>query len=56
MVYTVYQARTHLSRLLREVEAGEEVIVMRGKKPIVTFLPMQPIAPSARPEANPPTL
>jgi antitoxin (DNA-binding transcriptional repressor) of toxin-antitoxin stability system len=41
MAYTVHQAKTHLSRLLKEAEAGQEVIVMRGHKPvakIVAFL------------------
>jgi prevent-host-death family protein len=28
---TVHEAKTHLSRLLREVEAGEEIIICRGK-------------------------
>ena len=28
---TVHEAKTHLSRLLREVEAGETVIIRRGK-------------------------
>ena len=34
MPYTVHQAKTNFSRILREVEAGKEVIVMRGKKPV----------------------
>ncbi|MGA3079975.1 MAG: type II toxin-antitoxin system prevent-host-death family antitoxin [Terracidiphilus sp.] len=34
MAYTVHQAKTHLSRLLKEAEAGQEVIVMRGNKPV----------------------
>lgn len=34
MAYTVHQAKTHFSRLLKEAEAGQEVIVMRGKKPV----------------------
>jgi prevent-host-death family protein len=34
MPYTVHQAKTHLSRLLKEAEAGKEVIVTRGKKPV----------------------
>lgn len=28
---TVHEAKTHLSRLLKEVEAGETVIIRRGK-------------------------
>jgi prevent-host-death family protein len=34
MAYTVHQAKTHFSRLLKEAEAGKEVIVMRGSKPV----------------------
>jgi antitoxin (DNA-binding transcriptional repressor) of toxin-antitoxin stability system len=39
MRYTTRYARTHLSRLIREAEAGEEVVVMRGSKPIVKIIP-----------------
>lgn len=28
---TIHQAKTHLSRLLREVEGGETIIIARGK-------------------------
>jgi hypothetical protein len=34
MAYTVHQAKTHFSRLLKEAEAGQEVVVMRGSKPV----------------------
>jgi prevent-host-death family protein len=34
MAYTVHQAKTHFSLLLKEAEAGQEVIVMRGSKPV----------------------
>jgi prevent-host-death family protein len=34
MAYTVHQAKTQFSRLLKEAEAGKEVIVMRGSKPV----------------------
>jgi prevent-host-death family protein len=40
MAYTVHQAKTHLSRLLKEAEAGQEVIVMRGKKPVAKLVPI----------------
>jgi prevent-host-death family protein len=39
MAYTVHQAKTNFSRLLREVEAGQEVVVMRGKKPVARLVP-----------------
>jgi prevent-host-death family protein len=38
MAYTVHQAKTHFSRLLKEAEAGQEVIVMRGKKPVAKIV------------------
>lgn len=32
--YTIHQAKTRLSDLIRRVEAGEEVIIARGKNPV----------------------
>jgi prevent-host-death family protein len=40
MAYTVHQAKTHFSRLLKEAEAGKEVVVMRGKKPVARIVPI----------------
>ena len=31
MAYTVHQAKTHFSRLLKEAEAGKEVVSTRGR-------------------------
>ena len=42
MAYTVHQAKTHFSRLLKEAEAGKEVIVMRGSKPVAKIVPISP--------------
>ncbi len=30
---TTHEAKTHLSRLILEVEGGEEIIICRGKEP-----------------------
>lgn len=38
MAYTVHQAKTHFSRLLKEAEAGQEVVVMRGKTPVAKIV------------------
>lgn len=38
MAYTVHQAKTQFSRLLKEAEAGKEVIVLRGKKPVAKLV------------------
>jgi prevent-host-death family protein len=40
MAYTVHQAKTHFSRLLKEAEAGKEIIVTRGKKPVAKIVPL----------------
>ena len=39
MQYTVHQAKTQLSRLLQEVEAGKEVIIARGDEPVARLVP-----------------
>lgn len=43
MAYTVHQAKTHFSRLLKQVEAGEEVIVMRGSHPVAKLVPFEAV-------------
>lgn len=35
----VHEAKTHLSRLLVEVEQGEEIVISRGGKPVARLLP-----------------
>jgi antitoxin (DNA-binding transcriptional repressor) of toxin-antitoxin stability system len=35
---SVHEAKTHLSRLLKQVEAGEEVVIMRNKAPIARIV------------------
>jgi prevent-host-death family protein len=45
MAYTVHQAKTQFSRLLKEVESGREVIVMRGSKPIAKIVAIEPPEP-----------
>jgi prevent-host-death family protein len=39
---TIHTAKTTLSRLLARVEAGEEIILARGKEPIAKLVPFQP--------------
>jgi antitoxin (DNA-binding transcriptional repressor) of toxin-antitoxin stability system len=39
------QARTQLSRPLREAEPGQEAIVLRGKQPVAKIVPIQPQVP-----------
>jgi prevent-host-death family protein len=37
-MYTVQQAKTNLSKLLRRVAQGEEVIIARGKTPVAKLM------------------
>ena len=36
----VHEAKTHLSRLLAQVEAGEEVVIARNGKPVARLAPL----------------
>ena len=46
---TVHEAKTHLSRLVERVEAGEDVIISRAGKPVARVVPIRPSAPSRQP-------
>jgi len=37
----VHEAKTHLSRLLDQAMAGEEVVIMRSGKPLVRLTPLE---------------
>ena len=36
----IYDAKTHLSRLVQRAEAGEEVVIQRNGKPVVRLVPI----------------
>ncbi len=38
-IVNIYEAKTHLSRLLARVEAGEEIIIARNGRPIARLMP-----------------
>lgn len=38
----IHDAKTRLSALLIEVEAGEEIIIARANKPVARLVPYQP--------------
>ena len=40
-VFTIHEAKTNLSKLIKLVEAGEEVVIARGEKPVVRLLPVK---------------
>ena len=35
---TIHEAKTHFSKLVRRVEAGEEIIVRRGSEPVAKLV------------------
>jgi prevent-host-death family protein len=40
--FTVHEAKTNLSKLIEQAEAGTEVIITRGKKPVVKLTKIKP--------------
>jgi prevent-host-death family protein len=40
MSYTVHQAKTNLSRLIKEAQSGKEVMITRGKDPVAKIVPI----------------
>ncbi|MHB8341880.1 MAG: type II toxin-antitoxin system Phd/YefM family antitoxin [Mycobacteriales bacterium] len=36
-----HEAKTRLSELLRRVETGEEIVILRGDKPIARLVPVR---------------
>ncbi|MEX1205709.1 MAG: type II toxin-antitoxin system Phd/YefM family antitoxin [Dongiaceae bacterium] len=42
-IVNIHEAKTHLSRLLARVAAGEEIIIARAGKPVAKLVPLSPI-------------
>lgn len=34
---TIHQAKTHLSRIVERVQAGEKIVVVRGREPVMAL-------------------
>lgn len=45
----VHAAKTHLSRLLARVEAGEEILISRAGKPVARLVPVRAARGRRRP-------
>jgi len=41
-IVTIHVAKTNLSRLLARAEAGEEIVIARGSKPVAKLVPIAP--------------
>lgn len=37
--FTIHEAKTNLSELIRRAEAGEEIVIARGDKPVAVLEP-----------------
>mgnify|MGYP006389394521 FL=1 len=44
----IHAAKTQLSRLLEQVEEGEELVIARAGKPIARIVPLVPTRPKRR--------
>ncbi|MGH6896759.1 MAG: type II toxin-antitoxin system Phd/YefM family antitoxin [Geminicoccaceae bacterium] len=45
----IHAAKTHLSRLVNEVAAGEEIVIAKAGKPVARLLPFEPRREPRRP-------
>lgn len=37
-IINIHEAKTHLSRLVRRVQSGEEIVIARGGKPVARLV------------------
>ncbi len=44
----IHQAKTHLSRLIQAALDGEEIIIAKGKQPLVKLTPLAEARPARR--------
>jgi prevent-host-death family protein len=49
MEVNIHEAKTHLSRLLQRVAAGEEVTIARAGVPVARLVPLEPKKKKVRP-------
>lgn len=45
---TIHEAKTQLSRLIRQIEAGEEIVIRRGKEPVARLIAEKPVTKPKR--------
>ncbi|MFN8601559.1 MAG: type II toxin-antitoxin system Phd/YefM family antitoxin [Candidatus Binatia bacterium] len=49
---TTHEAKTHLSRLVAEVEAGEEIVIRRGARAVARLVPLGRAKRATRPKVG----
>jgi len=50
--YNVHQAKSQLSKLLEEVEAGEQVVIARNGRPVAELVPLPAESSTSRPRGG----
>jgi prevent-host-death family protein len=40
-IINIHEAKTHLSRLLEQVAAGEEIVIAKAGKPVARLVPLE---------------
>jgi prevent-host-death family protein len=39
----IHEAKTHLSRLVEDASAGEEIVIAKAGRPVARLVPLQPV-------------
>lgn len=53
MRLTIHKAKTHLSKVLHQVEQGEEITILRGTLPVAKIVPLSGYAKKRPPVGQP---
>jgi len=48
-VVTIHKAKTELSKLIARAQAGEEIVIARGKEPVARLTPLAPAKKRPKP-------
>ncbi len=51
-IVNIHEAKTHLSRLLEQVQRGEEVVVAKAGKPVARIVPIEAGKPKRVPGSH----
>ena len=51
--FNIHYAKTHLSKLLEQVQAGEEIIIAKSGRPIAKLCPIEKTAEKTKPKRVP---